>query len=131
MRRAATVLLLLVGIVNALPAIGVVSSARIESAYGVVLDDPNLAVLMRHRAVLFAIVGGLLIAGALHAPLRRAGIAAGFVSMLSFVAIALWIGDTNASLQRIAWIDVLASLALAAAVALDRLSLRSRSSAEA
>jgi hypothetical protein len=69
----ATTLILLVGLANLLPVVGVLSAARLQIPYGVALDDPNLVILMRHRAVLFGVVGGLLVASALHAPLRSMG----------------------------------------------------------
>jgi hypothetical protein len=77
---------------------------------------------MRHRAVLFGIVGGLLLAAAFHPPLRSIGIAAGLVSMLSFVLVALAIGGYNDELRRLVWIDVGLSLGLLAAIAIDRLA---------
>ncbi len=120
MRAILTALILGVGIVNLLPVIGALSSERLHSLYGVAIGDPNLAILMRHRAVLFAIVGALLVASAFAPALRPVAFAAGFVSMGSFIALALQVGDYNPALRRIVMIDVVASIALLIAVILDR-----------
>ena len=124
MRTLATALLLLAALANLLPVLGVLSTSRLESLYGVLLRNPNLAILMRHRAVLFAIVGGLLGVAAFHPPLRTFAIAAGLVSMLSFVAIAGLVGDYNPQLRRVVLVDVIASLGLVAAALLDAFTVR-------
>jgi len=124
MRLAATVLYLVVAVVNLAPAIGVLSTARLATLYGVAVNDPNLAVLLRHRAVLLGIVGGLLAFAALHPPLRPAALVAGLVSMLSFVVVAYVVGGYNAQLGRVAAIDVVASIALVIAAALDAVAQR-------
>ena len=112
MRAIATALILLAAVANLLPLLGVLSTARLEALYGVTIEDPNLAILLRHRAVLFGIVGALLAAAAFHPPLRAIGIAVGLVSMLSFVAIAVSVGGYNALLGRVVIVDVIASLGL-------------------
>ena len=124
--RSSTVLLLLAAAVNLIPVAGALSTSRLEGLYGVVVQDPNLEVLMRHRAVLFAIVAGLLAAAAFHPPLRALAIAAGLVSMLSFVAIAGLVGEYNPLLRRVVLTDVAASVALVAAGLLDWLSVTRR-----
>ncbi len=115
MSTLAAALYVLVGVVNLLPVSGVLSIARLEALYGVSLVDPNLVVLMRHRAVLFGIVGALLIAAAFHPPLRAFAVGAGLLSMLSFVAVAHLVGDLNAELRRVVVIDLVASVLLVAA----------------
>ena len=60
MRILTTFRFLVVGIVNLLPMIGVSSAARRQTLYDVAVEDPNLVILMRHRAILFGIVGALL-----------------------------------------------------------------------
>ena len=119
MRTFPTALLLLAALANLLPVLGILSTARLEGLYGVAIHDPNLAILMRHRAVLFAVVGGLLGVAAFHPPLRTFASAAGLVSMLSFVAIAGLTGDYNPQLRRVVLVDVIASLGLVAATLLD------------
>jgi hypothetical protein len=119
MRALVTVLLLLAAVANLLPALGVLSTARLEALYGVVIQDANLAILMRHRAVLFAIIGGLLALAAFYAPARPLAIPVGLVSMLAFIAIAGSVGDYNPLLRRVVIVDVVASLALVAAAVID------------
>ena len=70
---------------------------------------------MRHRAVLFGAVGAALVVAAFHRPFRAFATAVGLVSMLSFVAIALLVGDYNEQLRRVATVDVAASVALVGA----------------
>ena len=77
---------------------------------------------MRHRAILFGIVGGLLLAAAFHPALRTAAVAAGLTSMLSFVVIAMLQGGANPQIDRVVWVDVVASAALIAAAVLDRMT---------
>lgn len=118
--RVAAALWFLVGVVNLVPITGVLSADRLHTLYGVTLTEPNLIVLMRHRAVLFGVIGGLLIAAAFRPTLRRVAFVAGLVSMLSFVAVGWSVGGLNAELNRIVVIDVVASALLAAAFALGR-----------
>jgi hypothetical protein len=118
-RAFSTALIVLVGLLNLLPVSGVVSGSRLGALYGVALQDANLVILMRHRAVLFGIVGGLLVVSAFHSPLRPVGYAAGFVSMLSFVLIAWLAGGYNPELRRVLVIDLVLSAALLAALLLD------------
>ena len=124
MNAVATSIFLLVGLVNALPLVGVTSNARLASLYGVVIDEPNLSILMRHRAVLFAIVGGLLVCSAFSPALRPAAVVAGLLSMLSFVVLALLVGGYNASIGRLVVIDVVASVALVVGFLLNQWAQR-------
>lgn len=119
MRTLVPALLLFAALVNALPAIGALSAARLEALYGIPVAGPDLAILLRHRAVMFAIVAGLLVAGAFDPGLRRVAIAAGLLSMVSFVAIALATEGHGAPLRRVVIADVAASAALVAAALLD------------
>ncbi len=112
MRMLATALFLIVGVVNLLPVIGVLSTSRLQALYGVSLSDANLVILMRHRAALFGIVGALLIASAFHGPLRPAAFAAGLVSMLSFVLVAQLVGGYNVELRRVVLVDLAAAALL-------------------
>ena len=79
----------LVGLINLVPAVGALSADRIATAYGVAVEGPDLALLLRHRAALFGIVGGLAMVGAIHPPWRGPGAMAAGVSMGSFLVLSL------------------------------------------
>lgn len=121
MENVAQGLLVLIGLIHLAPGIVAISIARTRSAYGVDVDDRDLEVLLRHRAVLLSLVGAALIAGALAPALRVPAIVAGAVSMVTFVVIALTTGGLNPQTRRVVRIDILALLMLAAVVALINL----------
>lgn len=89
MKYAIMALLIAVGLLNLAPVVGVVSVTRLQAMYGVTIDQDDLGILMRHRALLFGLLGALIVASAFYPALRAAAIIAGFVSMLGFIAIAL------------------------------------------
>lgn len=111
----AKILFLIAAIVNLVPVSAAFSADFFGTLYGVALEDPNLIILMRHRAVLFGIVGSLLVAAAFRPRLRPLGLAAGLISMLSFVAVTQLVGDYNAELRGAAMIDLAASAFLVGA----------------
>jgi len=115
MDKLAALLYFAVGFVNLLPVTGVLSVGRLHTLYGVSLANPNVIILMRHRAVLFGVIGILLIAAAFHTPLRPVALAAGLVSMLSFVFVAYLVGEFNTELRRVVIVDVVASVLLVGA----------------
>jgi hypothetical protein len=110
-----TLLVLVAAAINLAPVLGAVAPERMTALYGVDLEDPNLQILMRHRAVLFGLVGGLLLVAAFHPPLRTLGYAVGFSSMLSFLLIAWRVGGYSAEIRRVILIDVVGIAALAGA----------------
>jgi hypothetical protein len=107
--------LLGVGVVHLLPLSGVLGGARLTALYGTTVDDPNLALLLRHRAVLFGLLGAFIMAAVWIPAWRGAALAAGAISMLSFLALSLMVGDVNAALRRVVLVDAVAAVALAAA----------------
>ena len=114
MERLVRLLYLLVAAGNLLPALGGISAARLPAMYGVVIADENMAVLLRHRAVMLGIVGALLAGAAFRPAWRPVALAAGFASMLSFIALAV-AGSVNAELTRVAQLDGLLCALLAGA----------------
>ena len=115
MQHLSTILILVAGAINLAPAVGAASPERMATLYGLVLDNPNLEILMRHRAVLFGIVGSLLVVSAFHRPLRAVGYASGFASMISFLLIACLVGGYSEQIQRVAIVDVMGIVSLAGA----------------
>jgi hypothetical protein len=54
------VLFFIVGVINFLPVIGIISASKLSQAYSIELASNDLIILMRHRALLFGIVGGFI-----------------------------------------------------------------------
>lgn len=110
----------LVGLVNLAPVLGVRSLATISRMYGLAVrgDDRDLAVLLRHRAVMLGLVGGLMIYAAVTPPLQPAAAVVGLASMLSFTSLAWAARPASRPIARVAAIDVAASFVLAIALAL-------------
>ncbi|GAA4371041.1 hypothetical protein GCM10023185_46140 [Hymenobacter saemangeumensis] len=85
--------LFIAGVINLLPSFLAFLPARISSAYGIAVPDANHELLLRHRAVLFGIVGGMIIYSALSKQYYMVSTIAGLVSMLSFILLYLLIGN--------------------------------------
>jgi hypothetical protein len=88
MRWLVSAMLIIVGVIHLLPLSGVLGRARLVSLYGVPIEDPNLEILMRHRAVLFGLLGVFLIYAALKPPFQLIGLLAGLISVVSFMVLA-------------------------------------------
>ena len=103
---------------------------RIGSAYGVEVTGPNMMLLLRHRAVLFGIVGAVIVYSSLKKRHYALATFFGLASMLSFILLYGIVGGINDSLKSVMWVDVAASVALAssAAVFLIRSGSRDRRS---
>jgi len=112
MKKIVTGLLLLVGIIHLLPVSGVLGAERLSILYGVSLGDPNLVILMRHRAVLFGLLGLFMIYAAFKPALQPLALIAGLVSVVSFIAIAWSVGGYNEAVLKIVIADIVAIVAL-------------------
>ncbi|MBL4864111.1 MAG: hypothetical protein JKY63_04370 [Rhodobiaceae bacterium] len=106
---------LVAAVINLLPVIGIMGVPQLEKAYGVQLSGADLAILLRHRAVLFGIVGGLLATAAFMPSLRVVAFSAGMLSMVSFLIFQALEGGGNAALVRVAYVDYVGIAALAIA----------------
>ena len=107
------------GAIHLLPAIGVLGPAKLRTLYGTSASGPDVEILLRHRAVLFGLLGALMVTAAFVPSLQAVAFAAGLLSTLSFVAIARTVGGYNAHLARVVRVDIVALAALTAgAVAL-------------
>ncbi|OLU16484.1 phosphopantetheine adenylyltransferase [Pseudomonas sp. PA1(2017)] len=111
-------LLLVVGIIHLLPLAGVLGGERLNALYGLSFAEPNLHILMRHRAVLFGLLGALLIAAALLPGLRSIALVGGLVSVLSFLLLAWSEAAYNEALRRVVIADWIALACLLVALIL-------------
>ncbi|WP_068304759.1 MULTISPECIES: hypothetical protein [Kordiimonas] len=86
-KRVTTALYFLVGLVNLAPIPGAAGQKYLETLYGVSISSPDLLFLMQHRALLFGVVGGLLVVAAFLPIYRKVAMAAGLFSMISFILL--------------------------------------------
>ena len=105
-------MLVVTGLIHLLPVSGVLGSERLASLYGLSFSEPNLAILMRHRAVLFGLLGVFLILAAFRPMLRTVAFIAGLISVVSFLWIAATVGNYNEQIRRVVTADVVAFVCL-------------------
>ena len=110
---------LIVAAIHLIPLIGVLGSEKLNQLYGLSIADPNIEILMRHRAVLFGILGCLFGTAAFKRLLRPYALLAGFLSVVSFLVLTRIISDYGEGIQKIVIADYVALVALVlAAVAM-------------
>jgi len=126
MRHVITMLFVLAGLIKVTPVIGVLGAEWLQALYQMPFDGLDLLLLMRHRAVLFGVVGGLLLVAAFRPALRALAGTVGLVSVVSFLVLALPLQEHSAALQRVFWADVVAGAALILALWLARGSAQSQ-----
>ncbi len=113
-------MLFLVGGIHLLPLSGVLGGARLNALYGLAFDEPNLVILMRHRAVLFGLLGAFQLYAAFRPVYQIAALISGFVSVSSFLWIAAAVGNYNDRIGRVFAADVIALVCLAVAAVARR-----------
>ena len=118
MTKLITLCLVIVGLINFLPVVGVVAAQRMESAYAISLQSAELQILMRHRALLFGILGGFILFSAFNPNYQWAAMAMAGLSMIGFALLALTTGSYNAELGRVLTADIVGIVFLAIAVVL-------------
>ncbi|MCB0037727.1 MAG: hypothetical protein KDE51_27030 [Anaerolineales bacterium] len=114
-----SILLAIAGFINFAPLMGILSTKRLTALYGVTINDPNLLILMKHRALLFGIVGGFMLYAVFSPPLQPAAFVMGFISMIGFIIITWGTGGYNPLLKKVAIIDLIAIFLLAIAALLS------------
>ena len=116
--KTITTLILIVGLINFIPITGAFSADQLAKLYGVNSSDNNLLILLKHRALLFGLIGGFIIYAAFTPSLHKLAFIFGFISMLGFVIIAWNTGGYNELLKRFFTIDLIALLLLIIALVL-------------
>ncbi|WP_420101108.1 hypothetical protein [Bosea sp. (in: a-proteobacteria)] len=114
--KLAPIGLVAAGIINLLPVTGVAGASWLRSLYGFEIASADLEILLRHRAVLFGVIGFLLIAAAFRPGLRSVAVLVAGASMASFIVIALFVGGYGPAITKIVIADLIGLLALVPAV---------------
>jgi len=113
-----SICLLVAGVIHILPISGLFGASRLEALYGVAIQDPNLLILMRHRAVLFLLLGLFIVAAIFIPAIQLTAIIAGLVSAIVFIVLAKSVGDYNSAIAKVVVADWVAIAALVVALVL-------------
>jgi len=116
--------LFLVAVIHLLPVLGVLGGERLLALYGVQYSDSNSLILMRHRAVLFGILGVFIMIAAFSVSLQWWAIFMAGASTLSFVLLAHITPAHNAQIDKVVSVDLVAIVALLVAVGARLLQYR-------
>jgi hypothetical protein len=108
MRYLVSAMLIVVGIIHLLPVSGALGDAHLTALYGLSFEDPNLEILMRHRAVLFGILGLFFLYSAFNPTMHKAAFTIGIVSIVSFLWLAWSVGGYNQEVARVFLADLVA-----------------------
>jgi hypothetical protein len=117
-RRIIQVALIVAGLIHFLPVTGVIGAERLTAMYAIPFADPNLLILMRHRAVMLGLLGGLVLYSVFRPGMQGTGIVIGTVSLASIVGLAWSIGGYNQPLSRVVMADSVAVFCFLVAAAL-------------
>ncbi len=124
MKKVIAVLLMVAGIIHLIPVTGVLGAERLAALYGLEFTEPDLVILMRHRAVLFGLLGLFLVYSAFRPKWQPIAFAAGIVSAMSFIVIAWQTGGYNSAIGKVVTADWVAVASLLVAMLLYFLSRR-------
>lgn len=114
---AKTMGILIAGVIHLLPLSGVLGPARLEALYGMSFTEPNLRILMQHRAVLFGLLGAFLLLSLLRPAWQWPAVVMGLLSAAAFMVIAWQVGEYNTLLRRVVIADGVAIAGLLLALA--------------
>jgi hypothetical protein len=119
MRYVSVIALLVAGLIHLLPLPGILGAGSLARLYGITVGDADTAILLQHRALLFGVLGALMLVAAGLPSLRLAALIVGLASAASFVLIAVAVGGYNAAVGRVVVADIIASALLAAGLAAE------------
>jgi len=106
--RVVTAMLIVIAVIHLLPVSGVTSGEQLSTLYGLSFEEPNIQILMRHRSVLFGILGVFILFSAFKPRMHLYALTAATVSVVSFLYLAWSVGDYNAPIGRVFKADLVA-----------------------
>lgn len=114
MTYVSPIALFVAGVIHLLPLPGIAGPAALRRLYDLDVADPNLAILLQHRALVFGLLGALMLWAIAVPPLRLAALTVGLASAAGFIVVARRVGGMNRAIARVVAADVVASVLLAA-----------------
>lgn len=116
--RIITGLMLIVALIHLIPISGFLGVERLASLYEIEIADGNMEILMRHRAILFGILGGFIAYAAFRPTIQPIAFVAAFISIASFFYLSFSVGEFNVAIRKIVIADIVASVCLFGAIVL-------------
>ena len=104
--------LFIAGIINFIPSLIAFWPDKISKSYGIEIPDSNFELLLRHRAILFGIVGGLMIFSVFSKKYYDLSVILGLISMVSFLILYFSIDGINKELAIVMKLDAFAIVIL-------------------
>ena len=101
-----TLCLVAVGLINLAPVLGILSASKMEKAYAVRIDSADLEILMRHRALLFGVLGGFILYSVFFPVYQIAAMIMAGISMIGFVVLVVVVGGYNRSIFKVLVADL-------------------------
>lgn len=128
--RIASILLVLVGLLNVTPAVVFFDPSRSLSLYGVELRSDDLGIIVRHRAVLLGLLGAAMIFAAFRREFIVPVVIAALVGKVAFLYLVFTTTSHTGKLGSDAMFDVAAIAVLVIALALSLGNTRSSGEAK-
>jgi len=97
-----------VGAIHLMPIAPVFVPETLTRLYGITPGDTTLLVLLRHRALLLALVGILCLWAIWSAPVRQAALLAAAINVVGFLSFYALYGSPAGALRTIAVADLVA-----------------------
>ncbi len=110
--------MLVVAVIHLLPLNGFFGVERLTSLYEIEITDGNLEILMRHRAMLFGILGGFVAYAAFKPAIQPMAFLAAFISVASFFFLSFSVDEFNDAIRKVLIADIVASVSLLGAIVL-------------
>ena len=105
-------ILFILAVIHLLPVAGVLGSDSLTRLYGISVSDSNTQILLRHRAVLFAIIGLFLLLSVFKSEYQPIAICMGLISVASFLLLTWSIEGLNSEISRVVKVDWIALVLL-------------------
>lgn len=100
------IILFIAGAINFLPSILAFLPEKISNLYGIDIPNADFELLLRHRAVLFGIIGALMIYASITKKFYSLSVAVGLISMISFITLYFSTNGINTNLETVMKIDL-------------------------
>lgn len=111
--------LFIAGIINFIPSFIAFLPTKITLSYGIKVPDQNFELLLRHRGILFGIVGGFMLYSVFAKKHYDLATLFGLISMVSFLILFyLTKGEINKELTGVMKVDAVAIVILLVGYAL-------------